>query len=49
MNSDEENLILSWLERIEETDPAIIDYVLSKRRTDADALGYFLRRASDGE
>lgn len=47
MTADEENLILKWLMRIEETDPAIIDYVLSKCRMDVDALDYFLGRARE--
>ncbi len=47
MTADEENSILKWLMRIEETDPAIIEYVLNKCRADVDALGYFLNRARE--
>ena len=47
MTTDAENLILKWLMRIEETDPAIIDYVLNKCRMDADALAYFVGRARE--
>lgn len=47
MTADEENLVLKWLMRIEETDPVIIDFVLSKCRMDVDALDYFLGRARE--
>lgn len=47
VTADEENLILRWLMRIEETDPVIIDFVLSKCRMDSDALDYFLGRARE--
>ena len=45
MSAQDEVLILRWLASIEETDPAIIDYVLSTCRSDTDALDYFLGRA----
>ena len=47
MTADEENLILRWLMKIEETDPVIIDFVLTKCRMDTDALDYFLGRARE--
>lgn len=47
MTAEEENSILRWLMRIEETDPAIIDFVISKCRMDVDALDYFLGRARE--
>ncbi len=47
MSAEEENQILKWLMRIEETDPEIIDFVLTKCRMDVDALDYFLGRARE--
>ena len=36
-----------WLSHIGETDPAIIDEVLDKCRTDPDAMDYFAGRAGE--
>ena len=47
MTAEEENEILRWLMKIEETDPEIIEFVLSKCRMDVDALDYFLGRARE--
>ena len=47
MTPAEENLILRWLLFIDETDPEIIDFVLSKCRMDVDARDYFLGRAHE--
>jgi hypothetical protein len=42
-----EAAIRSWLARIGETDPAVIDDVLGKCDVDPDARAYFLRRAGE--
>lgn len=47
MTDVEENAIRAWLASIEETDLVTIANVIGKCRTDADALAYFLRCASD--
>ncbi len=39
--------VLAWLQRIDETDPEIIDCTLEKCRMDVDALDYFLGRARE--
>ena len=42
LTSKDEMLIRSWLAYIEETDPSIIDHVLSQCRTDLDKRNYFI-------
>lgn len=46
MTHAEATEIRAWLARIEETDPAIITYVLHSCRTDSGARAYFLRHAA---
>ena len=48
MTTPEERAVRAWLARIEESDPAIIVNVLTVCREDADARGYYLRRAQHG-
>ncbi|MDZ4252667.1 MAG: hypothetical protein U1A72_08875 [Sulfuritalea sp.] len=47
MTADEEVAIRAWLALIEETDPATIAEVIGQCQRDADALDYFMRRASE--
>ena len=42
-----ETAIRTWLSFIQETDPALINEVLDKCRSNPDALNYFLWRAKD--
>ena len=46
MTVAEETAIGEWLARIEETDPAIITYVVNSCRSDPGARAYFLRHAA---
>ena len=45
LTASEEQAIRGWLERIGETDKAVIDSTLTQCRTDQNARAYFLRRA----
>ena len=40
-------LVLAWLESIEETDQDVIAEVLQRFETDTEARDYFLKRASE--
>lgn len=46
MSAPEETAIRDWLARIEETDLAIITYVVNSCRADPGARAYFLRHAN---
>jgi hypothetical protein len=44
---DEEKIILAWLELIEETDPVLIEDVLTKCRNNLKDRRYYLKRSTE--
>lgn len=46
MSIEDESLVRTWLERIDEDDAVCIELVLDRCRTDPEALNYFLWRAA---
>lgn len=49
MRMEGESLVRTWLERIDEDDPLLIEPVLDSCRNDPEALSYFLWRANGGD